>query len=71
VVTSHSENGTSILPQDCNEHGTTPTATIKTGNNWEYRLTQLKVFTATSKFTAIVQKHELNKTQRKLQKFTQ
>jgi len=48
-----------------------PTTTIKTGNNWKYRLTQLKVFTATSKFFAKVQKHELNKTQRQLQTFTQ
>jgi len=32
--------------------------TSKTGNNWTFRLTQLKVFTATSKFTAKAQKHE-------------
>jgi len=38
--------------------------TIKTGDKWKFRLTQLKVFTATSKFTAKVQKHEPNKTQR-------
>jgi len=51
-------------------HSTTSTATIKTGNNWKFRLTQLKIFTATSKFTANIQKHELNKTKRKLQRFT-
>jgi len=44
--------------------------TIKTGNNWKFHLTELKVFTATSKFTAKGQKHELNKTQHKLQRFT-